>query len=478
MKNLLLENARVSGIEVFYDGVRYLWDNGRDFIPMDSRSLTKQLEMRGIRPADNFIAAVQTDRYIKYAGPLAGRQRGVHESNGDLLLATVSPRLIKSSPGPFPTIRGFIADLLGGDEHQERQIEAFFGWMQTARRSMLEGTRRPGQALVLAGPVACGKTQLIKQVITPSMGGRDARPYKYLSGANAFNADLIGAEVLIIDDETAATRIEKRRALGDGIKNALFASSVRIEGKFKNAFDFDPLWRLVIAVNDEPESLLVLPPLAADLSDKLMLLKCQKAIEMDDAQFNQWRKDVAEEMPAFLHAVENFQIKPENIDGRCGVKSFYHPDVVAAISELSPEHQLRSLVDVLEASGGISLPWEGSAALLRALLTAPHAVTRTDADKLIGAHAVNCGRYLGRLIGKGVERLSVVDDRLEHQRMHAAAVQAETAAREAALLKAGDDPELVKARQALEKFEAKLNPDVAPFRGSVKLKSEHVLDML
>ena len=76
------------------------------------------------------------------------------------------------------------------------------------------------------------------------------------------------------------------------------------------------------------------------------------------------------------------------------MKSFYHPDVVAAISELSPEHQLRGLIDVLESAGGISLPWEGTAAGLRAILTAPGAVTRIDADKILGTYAVNCGRYL------------------------------------------------------------------------------------
>jgi hypothetical protein len=407
---LLAEAARVAGIEVFYDGTRYLFDNGRDYVPMDGRSIKKQLEIRGIIPAEEYICQIQTDRFIKYAGPLAGRKRGIHESNGDLLLATVNPRIIDSSPGPFPTIRDFIVKLFGGDHHEKDQVDAFLGWLAIARKSMLAGTRRPGQALVLAGPVACGKTQLIKQIITPAMGGRDARPYKYLSGANTFNQDLIGAEVLIIDDETAATRIEKRRALGDGIKNALFAASVRIEGKFKNAFDFDPLWRLVIAVNDEPESLLVLPPLSADLSDKLMLLKCQKAIELNDAEFQEWRNSIKSELPAFLHAVENFAIRPGNIDGRCGVKSFYHPDVVTAISELSPEHQLRGLIDVLESAGGISLPWEGTAAALRAILTAPGAVTRIDADKILGTYAVNCGRFLGRMIGKGVEKLAIVED--------------------------------------------------------------------
>jgi len=408
-RELLAETARVAGIEVYYDGTRYLFNNGKDYVPMDNRSITRQLEIRGVSPASDYICQIQTDHFIKYAGPLAGRKRGIYEYNGDLLLATTSPRIIDSAPGPFPTIREFIKTLLGGDEHGDAQVYAFLGWMKTARLAQLSGKRRPGQALVLVGPVACGKTQLIKQIITQAMGGRDGRPYKYLSGGNNFNGDLIGAEVLVIDDETAATRIEKRRALGDGIKNALFASSVRIEGKFKNAFDFDPLWRVVIAVNDEPESLLVLPPLSADLADKLMILKCQKAIELSDDQFEQWRDSIKEELPAFLHHVEQFQIAPENIDGRCGVKSFFHPDVVDAISELSPEHQLRSMIDVLESSGGITLPWEGTSAQLKAILTGPSAVTRNDADKLLGAYPIACGRYLGRLMGKGVEKLKLLD---------------------------------------------------------------------
>ena len=164
---LLSEAARVAGIEVFYDGTRYLWDNGRDYVPMDQRSVSKQLEMRGISPASDYVCHVQTTRFIKYAGPLAGRRRGIIESNGDLLLATVNPRIIESSPGPWNTIRSFIFSLFGGDGMREQQAEAFMGWMHTARKSMLEGIRRPGQALVLAGPVACGKTQLIKQLITP-----------------------------------------------------------------------------------------------------------------------------------------------------------------------------------------------------------------------------------------------------------------------------------------------------------------------
>lgn len=401
-----------AGLNAYYDGTKFYLDNGKDFVPMDGRSIKSHIKLSGTftpLEVEATVCRIQTDRYIKHNGPLAGKMRGVYESNGDLLLASTSPKIIQSRPGEFPTIKGFITDLFGGDDHAKDQVESFMGWLANARRAMLEGKRRPGQALVLAGPIACGKTQIIKQVIVPTMGGRHSKPYKYLSGKTGFNAELIGAEVLVIDDEAASTRIENRRALGDGIKTSLFASSVRIEGKFKAGFNFDPLWRIVIAVNDQPEALMVLPPLSHDLSDKLMILKCWKALELSDDDFEIWQATIAAELPAFLHYVEAFEIRPENADGRCGVKSFYHPDVVDAISELSPEHQLRTMIEALESSGGISLPWDGTSAALKAILTAHSSPVRMDADRLLGSWPAACGVYLSRLVGKGVEKLKLND---------------------------------------------------------------------
>jgi hypothetical protein len=36
-----------------------------------------------------------------------------------------------------------------------------------------------------------------------------------------------------------------------------------------------PFWRLSITLNDEPENLLILPPLDESLGDKIMLLRAQ-----------------------------------------------------------------------------------------------------------------------------------------------------------------------------------------------------------
>ena len=177
--------SQVREFKAFYDGTRFLLDNGRDFVPMDGRSIRSHIKLAGIADIDETVCRVQTEQFVKYNGPLAGKVRGVYESNGDLLLASTSPKIIPSKSGAFPTIEKFINDLLGGDDHAAAQVQAFLGWMKVARQAMLEGLRRPGQALVFAGPVACGKTLLIKHVIIPAMGGREGKPYKYGSSAES-----------------------------------------------------------------------------------------------------------------------------------------------------------------------------------------------------------------------------------------------------------------------------------------------------
>jgi hypothetical protein len=239
--------------------------------------------------------------------------------------------------------------------------------------AMLAGQRRPGQALVLAGPPDCGKTQLIDAIIVPSIGGRSGKAFGYLSGGTRFNSDLIGAEVLIADDETNDTHLASRRSFGEGIKGAVFTSAVQMEGKFRDAYQFPLLWRIVIAVNDDPASLMVLPPLDKDIHDKLMIFRCRRGLDLPEGAFEQWRAKIEVELPAFLYAVENFNVIEDGPEfSRCGVSTFHHPEIVNAVAELSPERQLLALIDNSNSEGGtcdISLPWEGSATNLQALLT-------------------------------------------------------------------------------------------------------------
>lgn len=395
----------------FYDGTRYYLDTGREFVPLDCRSTARHLIRLGAdkKAIAGELCRIQTDGFIHFAGPLAGLPRGLHEMGGHKLLATAGPVIIAPRRGEWPTLRAVLEGLLADDEAGDRQTEVFLGWLKFARESLVTGRRRPGQALALAGPRNCGKSLLI-DILEAALGGRRANPYPFFTGRTNFNADIAGAELLAVDDEAGSTDIRARKALAASIKSNLFSGAVRIEGKHKTGFSFRPVWRMALALNDEPEALLVLPPITEDIGDKLTLLRCHKrplpmpAHTLDEREAFFAR--LLDELPALLDWLERWPVPDGMREERCGVAHFHHPALLAALLELSPEGQLAALLDTAEATGGIALPWEGTAAELKALLCACHATAR-DAERLLGHWTPACGTYLGRLEGIRAEKLTL-----------------------------------------------------------------------
>jgi hypothetical protein len=399
------------GMKFFYDGSRYYLDSGTQYIPMDQRSVMRHLALMQDPQAATTVCDIQTARFINFAGPLAGHPRGIHETNGCRILATSSPKIIQTRAGEWPTLQAVISGLLEDPDARQAQVKTFLGWLKIARQSLVSNRRRPGQALALAGPRGSGKSLLI-DITEAALGGRRANPYPFFSGRTNFNGDLAGAELLAVDDDAGSSDIRARRHLAANIKSNLFAGAVRIEGKNKTAFTFRPCWRMMIAVNDEPEALLVLPPLSEDIIDKIILFRCHKRpLPMPAHTLDEKEKFFAQlmaEMPAMLEWLENWEIPEEIAEERCGVRFFHHPAIVAALRELSPEGQLLALIDTAAEGGALPLPWTGTAAELRTILThAPQ--TSRDAEKLLGSWVPAAGTYLGRLEGDRVEGLPMLN---------------------------------------------------------------------
>ena len=399
----------------FYDGRSYYLDSGREYIPMDTASVKRHLQ--GQDPGlvksdiDAGICHIQTKQFVHFAGPLAGMNRGLHIASGYRVLVTSSPTIIPAAPGEWPTLRAVIDGLLGNDpDVGDRQVEVFLGWLKFARESITSGRRRPGQVVALAGPRNCGKSLLI-DIMELAMGGRRANPTKYFTGRTAFNADLAGAELLVMDDEAGSKDSRARNNLAAAIRANLFSGAVSIEGKHKTQFTFSPCWRMMMALNDEPETLLVLPPITSDIFDKLSLFRCHKrplpmpahTLDERDAFFARLKS----ELPALLDGLLAYDPPAHLREERCGVVHFHHPTILEALHDLSPEAAMIGLIDTAERAGGIVLPWTGTAAELRALLVSCTATGR-DAEKLLG-WAQSAGTYLGRLEGERVDRLTVHD---------------------------------------------------------------------
>jgi hypothetical protein len=398
---------RIRQLEIYYDSNRItFWaKNNRDgWIRIQTTDVSRWLAGLGFNPKretpqknseiDEAITLIQKINDVDYADSLAGYNKGLYEIGGKRILVRDSPQLISPQPGKFPLIDGIILKMLGPE-----QRDYLFGWLKIAIEALYSGNLRVGQALTLAGPKDCGKS-LFQNLLTYIFGNRCAKPHRYMSGGTDFNGDLFGCEHLIIEDEQASADIRARRNFGTRIKEITANQFHSCHAKFRPAITLNPFWRLSISVNDEPENLMILPPVDESLQDKLIILKAAKsAMPMPSATDNQrvtFMTALVEELPFFIDFLFKWQIPPELVSQRYGITHYHHPEILEALGTLSPETRLLEMVDAELFSSPAPGSWEGSASELERLLTKDSSTVAREARQLL-SFPTACGTYLGRL---------------------------------------------------------------------------------
>ena len=374
------------------------------YIPLPKECQVKEhLKSFGVPiVADEFectLCDIRTEQFVSYIGPVAGHVTGLHEFQGDRLVVTKGPTIIEAGCGDASFITDFARRLLvlGSDE---RQLQTFMAWLAHCRKRLKLCQRGQSPAMAVAGSSGCGKSLLI-EIVRRCLGGRSANAYPCLSGDNRFGADLIGAELLVIDDAAASKDHRARLTLAQNIKSSLFAGSVRVEGKNKDAFNCAPVQALMIAVNDDPQHLRVLPELDETMRDKIILLSAQPNALPSDMVGNRDLISAAIDraLPAFLHQLETTDFQ-QNYDPQTGrLRCFWNGEIVASIGALSPEmHLVELLWQCPEVANSVtsSGEWVGTASQLQALLTRYGSDTKHAAERLLCWQGA-CGTFLGRL---------------------------------------------------------------------------------
>jgi len=316
-------------IRAHYDSGRkaYWTTNSRGgWIEINEQSLRRLLKKHGFRAkcakrkplsqVDQKLNEIQFEQDVAYAGPLAGHRSGVIESYGNRVLVTTSPKLIEPKAGEWPVLDRFLSNLLVDGAHDQRSY--VYGWLKFAYEALRAGHLRPGPAMAIAGPRNCGKS-LLQNLFTVILGGRVAKPYRYMSGHTNFNGELFGAEHLMVEDEAPSTDLRSRRNLGAHIKAFTVNQTQSCHVKNRQALTLSPFWRLSISVNDEPENLMILPPISDSeqdsLGDKIILLRA-KLTEMPMPsetleQREAFWQTLMSELPAFLHFLLNWEVPKE-----------------------------------------------------------------------------------------------------------------------------------------------------------------------
>lgn len=379
------------------------WSLGKDYVRLDSSAVKSALHMAGFSRSSkgDMPSAVEIEMHrishydnIHYAGPLAGRQRGIHHVGDSRVLVTTSCPIKDGVEGDFENIHNLLTGVLGPE-----QSKWLFLWCYYMRRRLLNpGEWFPLPAVGFAGAAHTWKS-CIQQMIAYLAGGRIAKPARFLQGLTEFNSELFGAEMLVMEDETGNADAKSRRSFGEQIKSMLFCRSVQCHAKGRNGLTLDPIWAMTLSINDDPEHAMAMPRIDNSLKDKIALLKTCEVRLLGGASEIDYVKKLTSEIPAFAWSLDN-EIDPESElfnsfrDSRCLIKTIHNGEIMGVIEENTVESRLMALIDYALFDGEIPVSkWEGTAEALTRKL---RETNQYEVDKILQS-SISCGRYLSRL---------------------------------------------------------------------------------
>ena len=396
-------------------------------VPVTEASVRSALVIEAVIPdkrsADSYLYDVRQNWVLQYDGSMPGYSIGLHEENGQLCYCTAAPKLIEDISGEgegalgerWPVIYELLQRLLRDESSGDHQLLTFLAALKSSVRALREAldsnnkgagrSVRPGQAIALVGPRACGKTFVFEQIIAPLLGGRVVDAFKAFSAdAHGFNGELLAGEVWKVDDRECSTDARVRRQFAANLKAYLFSANVSFHPKYRTPLTMVPFARLFIMCNDTVENLRVLPEIGQDIEDKIHLFRCNPTEPpmptFTDEERQRYRETVRSELPWMAGNLEEWIVPERYREGRSGVATYMHPELLRGLRRQDPDAMLAELVQVAFEEGLLNgNPWRGTAAQLRGILTHKDAPNSRQANELLSWPRAT-GTYLGRMADK------------------------------------------------------------------------------
>ncbi|MCB1232240.1 MAG: hypothetical protein KDN19_18460 [Verrucomicrobiae bacterium] len=296
---------------------------------------------------NGFLSEVCVNHDVEFAGSLPGRQPGliIHE-DGRRTLVTEGPILPKPEKGDCSTILNILEGTLG-----TKQAKIFMAALRESVRSFRSGDWQQSQAIILAGPINSNKSLIIRTIYVPMLGGRAVNAYPYFIGSTEFNGEFLRAEVLVVDDDVYRSEATSRARLGAHIKKVTMGSfGAQVHPKGKEPLNITPNWRVIMALNDDPECLQLLPLLERSNADKYLLLKTNDyplPLPADTPEEKTLlRAKLRKEYSAFAHfLLHEFEPPKDVVGGRTGVRPFLNPSLLGELRQFGPEAAVISILE-------------------------------------------------------------------------------------------------------------------------------------
>jgi hypothetical protein len=397
--------------DVFYDAPsgKYLIRQGNGYAIHSKRGpvvtgITRHLagEHESAKELTAAVKAAIDDREIdgavQWSGVIAGHRQGIMlDNNGQQILITGEPILPQPAEGDTPLIDSIISQAFPNDT----AMDVFISWLSGRYKAVRSYTHIPAPMMVLAGEINSGKS-LLAWTVAQLLGGRTANPYEAWSGGILWNDDLVGSEFLLIDDCTGHTDIRARRAFGAAFKGSIYPHMIQLRKRHSSSISVRPVWCCMLCCNDTPEALQIIPPLDADVSDKIAILHVHRIALPIDTSTPEGKKQlqiaIRQELPTLADRLMRWEVPAHLHDTRSGVIAWRDPELVDWVDSHSPARRLEELLEIAIEDMGLwhDLPAELTALDVEARLTNTHSKVRDQAKALFSWHGA-CGSALSRL---------------------------------------------------------------------------------
>lgn len=359
---------------------------------------------------ESAILKIQNLNSVQAVVPLLYRPEGPVMYNGYRFLNTATLRVMEPYPGTvqwgegFPWLATFFSTGFRPVNGPIQQIEYFLCWLKHFWQHARELDPRRGLGMFVAGPPGTGKTYLGKAILA-QIAGRSADAAKYIVEGDKYNDELFESPLWTVDDAVASGNDRDRAKYSQTIKQVIANDQLVYRAMYASGKSAEWVGRTYTSMNDDAESLMMLPQADIAIFDKSLVLYAQQPAV--DPLFPS-NAAIAAELPYFLAWLRDWQPVPElQYDyGRFGMRAYAHPDLAVQAASIS---QTTTFAEVLTewrkewfrtgGNGADDPYWEGNpSSLQRDILRNEH--LRPNMTTYRTPNSI--GLYLHKLIATGV----------------------------------------------------------------------------
>jgi hypothetical protein len=265
----------------------------------------------------------------------------------------------------FPWIASYVRGLFPDDQ----QFNVFMSWLAWFYNNARVGRPRKGHALFVAGGVGIGKTVLSQLLVGGLMGGSEEAT-RFMLGETQFNESLFHRPVWAIDDAEAGTEAKRHGLYSQLVKKFVANPKQQYRPMFQKAVSHKFDGRLVVTLNDDPTSMLMLPQVELSILDKIIALIASNP----GISFAGVEQTIPTELPAFADFLSGWSIPQELCSDpgqtvRFGFTAWQNPTLMGHAKDASPVAALIEFVDhwrvlYFRQAKDDGKPWTGSATAL------------------------------------------------------------------------------------------------------------------